>query len=140
VLGHTFDGWKQLDYWFDLVIELKKSGKGKGVKRFGSVVKTRLESFPDGDEFEWSYKAIAERYGAETMERTATAVQLASDDQVAEIRNLLDTVKVPDGWVDKCLSKAKVEEWADMPAETIQKCIDSLTSKLGARRPETAVA
>src|SRR5689334_1290781 len=43
VLGQTFDGWRQLDYWFDLVVELGKKGK----KRFGRVVKTRLESFPD---------------------------------------------------------------------------------------------
>jgi hypothetical protein len=23
-LGYTFDGWRQLDYWFDLVVELGK--------------------------------------------------------------------------------------------------------------------
>src|SRR5687767_6507172 len=45
VLGHTFDGWRQLDYWFDLVIELGKKGK----KRFAKVVKTRVDSFPDED-------------------------------------------------------------------------------------------
>src|SRR5688500_19543495 len=44
-IGYTFDGWKQLDYWFDLVVELGKKGK----KRFAKVVKTRVESFPDED-------------------------------------------------------------------------------------------
>src|SRR5215217_8199353 len=29
VLGQTFDGWKQLDYWFDLVVELSKGRKDK---------------------------------------------------------------------------------------------------------------
>src|SRR5688572_10678761 len=43
VLGHTFDGWRQLDYWFDLVIELGKKGK----KHFAKVAKTRVDSFPD---------------------------------------------------------------------------------------------
>src|SRR6185312_6649240 len=56
-LGYTFDGWKQLDYWFDLVVELGKKGK----KRFARVTKTRVESFPDEDVFEWSYDAIKRR-------------------------------------------------------------------------------
>lgn len=134
VLGQTFDGWKQLDYWFDLVIELSKLGKGKNAKRIGRVAKTRIESFPDGDEFEWSYQAVKDRYDGATLEREARAVDLASDAQVATVKELLETVRVPDDWADKCLSKAKVDDWADMPSETIQKCIDSLTSKLGRNR------
>src|SRR5216110_3981454 len=59
-LGYTFDGWKQLDYWFDLVVELGKKGR----KRLGRVVKTRIETFPDEDVFEWSYDAIKRRYDA----------------------------------------------------------------------------
>src|SRR3954447_20428196 len=43
LLGHTFDGWRQLDYWFDLVIELGKKGRGKEAKRVAKVVKTRIE-------------------------------------------------------------------------------------------------
>ncbi|HEV8379863.1 MAG TPA: AAA family ATPase, partial [Tepidisphaeraceae bacterium] len=35
-IGYTFDGWRQLDYWFDLVVELSKKGK----KRMAKVVKT----------------------------------------------------------------------------------------------------
>src|SRR6188768_2116997 len=68
-LGYTFDGWRQLDYWFDLVIELTKKGK----KRVGKVVKTRIDTFPDEDAFEWSYEAIKQRYDAATLEREAQA-------------------------------------------------------------------
>src|SRR5918911_2137139 len=46
-IGYTFDGWKQLDYWFDLVVELSKKGK----KRMAKVVKTRVERFPDDEVF-----------------------------------------------------------------------------------------
>jgi KaiC/GvpD/RAD55 family RecA-like ATPase len=60
-IGQTFDSWKRLDYLFDLVIELSKQGKGKAIKRFGTVVKTRIATFPDGDSFEWSYDASARR-------------------------------------------------------------------------------
>src|SRR5207248_639394 len=81
-LGYTFDGWRQLDYWFDLVVELTKKGK----KRMGKVVKTRIETFPDDDVFEWSYEAIKSRYDAATLEREANVMQLASPQQIAEIR------------------------------------------------------
>src|SRR6478672_8258960 len=84
-LGYTFDGWKQLDYWFDLVVELGKKGK----KRTARVVKTRIESFPDEEVFEWSYDAIKKRYDVAVLEKEANAVQLASPEQVREIKDLL---------------------------------------------------
>jgi hypothetical protein len=127
VLGLTFDGWKQLDYAFDLVIELGKKGR----KRFGKVVKTRIETFPDEDVFEWSYDAIAKRYDAATLERSATVVELATPDQLVRIEELLSVVKVDDDWATKCLSKAKVDQWSDMPSTTIAKCIEHLVGKLG---------
>lgn len=134
VLGQTFDAWKRLDYVFDLVVELQKRGKGKGMKRFGAVVKTRIETFPDGDEFEWSYDAIKERYDAATMEREAHVVDLATDEQIVTLKELLETVRTEEGWADKVLAKAGVEDWADMPTDKMQKCIDSLTTKLGRNR------
>src|SRR3954464_7041852 len=72
-IGYTFDGWKQLDYWFDLVVELGKKGK----KRYAKVVKTRLESFPDEDVFEWGYDSIKKRYDVAMLEKEATVVRLA---------------------------------------------------------------
>jgi hypothetical protein len=124
-LGYTFDGWRQLDYWFDLVIELGKKGK----KRMGKVVKTRIETFPDEDVFEWSYDAIRQRYDAATLEREAQAMRLATPMQVAEISNLLNVVRLPEGLVEKWFSKASVDNWEDMPADTIAKCIEYVKSR-----------
>src|SRR5688500_15986343 len=104
-LGYTFDGWKQLDYWFDLVVELGK----KGQKRMADVRETRMEPLPDEDVFEWSYDAIKKRYGASILEREARTVSLATPDQVREIKELIDIVRLPDGLVDKWFSKAQVD-------------------------------
>src|SRR3954451_20663801 len=71
-LGYTFDGWRQLDYLFDLVVELGKKGK----KRFGKVVKTRIDTFPDEEVFEWNYEAIKQRYDAHTLEKEAQVLKL----------------------------------------------------------------
>src|SRR5881227_2421002 len=83
-IGYTFDGWRQLDYWFDLVVELGKKGK----KRLAKVAKTRLEQFPDEDVFEWSYDSIKKRYDVSILERQAGVVALASAEQVREIKDL----------------------------------------------------
>lgn len=119
-LGYTFDGWRQLDYWFDLVIELGKKGK----KRMAKVVKTHVESFPDEDVFEWSYDAIRHRYDVSMLEKEAEVVRLAAPEQVAELKELLALVRLPEGTTDKWLAKAGVEVWEDMPADAIAKCIE----------------
>jgi hypothetical protein len=118
-LGYTFDGWRQLDYWFDLVVELGKKGK----KRFAKVVKTRLDSFPDEDIFEWSYDAIRQRVDVAMLEKQAQTMQLATHQQVAELKELLNIVRLPEGTTEKWLAKAGVEQWEDMPADAMNKCI-----------------
>jgi hypothetical protein len=125
-LGYTFDGWRQLDYWFDLVVELGKKGK----KRMARVAKTRIETFPDEDVFEWSYDAIKKRYDASILEREAQQVALATPDQVKELKELLHVVRLPEGLVDKWLAKAQVDTFEDMPAEMINKCIDYVKNRL----------
>ena len=125
-IGYTFDGWRQLDYWFDLVVELGKKGK----RRMARVAKTRIETFPDDDVFEWSYDAIKKRYDASILEREAQQVALASSEQVRELTGLLNIVRLPEGLVEKWLSKAQVETWEDMPAETIAKCIEYVKNRL----------
>ena len=127
-LGYTFDGWKQLDYWFDLVVELGKKGK----KRMARVAKTRIETFPDEDVFEWSYDAIKKRYDASILEREAQQVALATPDQVKELKELLHVVRLPEGLVDKWFAKAGVDLWEDMPAEVVQKCIEYVKGRLPA--------
>jgi hypothetical protein len=131
-IGFTFDGWKQLDYWFDLVLELGRKGGAKRGPRIAKVVKTRLEQFPDEDVFDWTYENFAARYGEEALEREANTVVLATPDQIRGIKDLLAIVRLPDGTTDKWFSKANVEigVWEDMPAEVLDKCIEYVKGKL----------
>jgi hypothetical protein len=136
VLGQTFDGWRQLDYWFDLVIELGKRGK----KRIAKVAKTRIDSFPDEDVFEWSYDAIKKRYDTAVLEKEAQVVQLALPQQVNRIKELLNIVRLPEGTVDKWFAKAGVDVWEDMPTETIARCIEYVQNRLPASVPGNSAA
>jgi len=124
VIGKTFDGWKKLDYIFDLVLNLKKQGK----KRFARVAKTRIDEFPDQELFEWSYEELLKRYGP-GIDDISTPVDLASNEQVGRICDLLENIKVADSWQKNIFKKAGVEAWSDMEAGQIQACIDQLIKK-----------
>ena len=126
VLGQTFDCYKKLDYLFDLVFEIQK----RGAERIGIVKKSRIETFPDGDNFKFSYSEISERYGRKVLERDAIAQELADESQVKEIVRLIDLIKVPEDIYQKWLDKASSEKWEEMPRDSIQKCIDYLNSKI----------
>lgn len=121
IVGTTFDGYAKLDYIFDLWLKLHRDRKSK--KRMATVAKTRFPQFPDLDQFEWSYEALAERWGAGEMERQASRVILASTEQVAEMRFLL-------GRLDESaikalkLSKLDPDQLQDMPADRVVKGIN----------------
>lgn len=126
ILGQTFDGYKKLDYLFDLVFEIQK----RGDKRVGLVKKSRIEGFPDGETFPFSYDEIANRYGRDILERDAVAQELANSDQVIEIKRLIELLNVPEETTQKWLDKSSSETFDDMPADAIIKCIEFLNKKI----------
>lgn len=126
VIGSTFDCYKKLDYLFDLVFEIQKRGK----ERAGIIKKSRIEEFPDGETFPFSYEEIANRYGKDVLEKEAVAEKLADESQVKEINRLIDLIKVPEEVSQKWLDKANAQSFEEMPYETMQKCIEHLKSKI----------
>jgi len=126
VLGQTFDCYKKLDYLFDLVFEIQKRGQ----TRVGIIKKSRIESLPDGETFPFSYDEIADRYGRGVLEREAIAEVLASKEQVAHLRHLVDLFKEPEEVVQKWLDKANAETFEEMNEEIIKKLITHMESKL----------
>ena len=125
-IGHTFDCWEKLEYELHLVMRIERAGDS----RYARVGKTRLLGFPENERFSWSYDEFSGRYGRDVIEREAAPLTLATAQQVADIARLLDVVKLPDGTVEKWLSKAGVEKFDEMDADVIGKCIDFLKGKL----------
>jgi hypothetical protein len=124
--GATFDCYPKLDYLFDLILNIQRRGQ----QRIGRVCGSRIAAFPDGDEFEWGYDAIADRYGRALVEREAVQVALATPEQAARLTHLVQTVKLDENIVEKWLDKADVESFAEMPADVIAKCIAYVEAKL----------
>ena len=125
--GITFDGWKRLDYIFDLVLELRKQTP---TKRYAKVVKTRIVTFPDGETFEWNYDSLTERYSKNELERQVDTITTATDEQLEEISVLSTKLAEGKDFVDKCMRKAKVTQLADLTTEQAQKMIDQLKESL----------
>ena len=128
-MGTTFDGWKRLDYIFDLVLELRKITP---TNRKAKVVKTRLEGFPDGDIFDWTIDALSERHAIVEMERETVAVKVATKKQIEQIRKIADNINEGNEFVSSCLKKALVTVLEDMPHDKADKMIEAMKKKIGA--------
>lgn len=132
VLGQTYDGYKKLDYLFDLVFEIQKRGK----ERVGLIKKSRIESFPDGETFPFGYEEIASRYGKEILEKEAVPQILATNDQIQEINRLIDLLKISEEVIDKWITKSESASFEEMPSDIIQKCIDHLKNQIQGAKNE----
>ena len=134
VLGQTFDCYKKLDYLFDIVFEIQKRGK----ERVGVVKKSRLEGFPDFEQFPFSYDEIAERYGREILERDAVAEKLASPEQINRLKNLIEIFKEPEDVIQKWKDKAGAESFEEMNESIILKLISHMENKINQPKGEAA--
>ncbi len=117
--GKTFDGFEKMEFDLDLCLYVDKTYTA-------TVHKTRIEGFKRDDRFPWGFAEFERRAGQAVMLRPPKPFVAATTEQLTEIARLLDAVKVPEDWADKCLAKANVESWAEMDGDTIGKCIKYL--------------
>lgn len=123
--GITFDCFPRLDYIFDLVFEVARRGED----RVGIVRKTRLDAFPEGEVFPFSYATIADRYGRALLEKDAAPVALVSPDRLAVLSALLEKRKDGDELLVAMLRKAGAEQIDELDAERAEKAIAYLQGK-----------
>lgn len=127
-VGKIPDVWDKTVYELDLGLQVQK--RGNIPVPWCKVHKSRLLGFPQGSGFELDYKGFAERYGKDYIEAETKQIVLATDSNVAEIKRLVEILKVPDTETGKLLSRAKADSWADMTDEQARKTIVWLKSKL----------
>lgn len=128
VTGVGPDCWAKLPYELDLCVNVQKIGP----KRIGKVSKSRLLGFPESSTFPFEYADFAERYGRDVIEADAKPLELATAEQVAEIKRLLDTVKLPEGQAEKWLTAASAEKWEEVDEDKAAKVIAALKAKMAA--------
>lgn len=127
-VGVTFDSMKGDDYIFDLVFRIEKRGE----ERWAITEKERAEigeaKFPA--EFIWSYENFLKFYGKEIIEKAATPVKMASENQIKTILDLTDVGVIPEEEITKWFAKANIEGWEEMTDDQISKCIKHAEKKL----------
>jgi len=125
-IGNQPDTWDKLIYELDLTLRLEK----RGASRFAVVRKSRLLGFPEGESFPLVYAEFAQRYGKDFIEGSVGQITLAESGQVAEIKRLLELVKVDEKEVAKILSKANAETWGELTIDQAQSTIAWLKKKV----------
>lgn len=124
--GTTFDGFEKMEYDLDLWIEVQKLGK----QRSFVVKKSRIKALEEGAEHPLDYNKFCDLYGREAIEADSKPVELANKEQIAEIKRLLDLLKIDPEEVEKWLNKGNADSWEEMSAEATQKCIDYCKKKI----------
>ena len=124
--GSTFDGFPKMEYDLDLWLETKLQGS----KRYATVVKSRIDSFPVGSDISLDFPTFEKLYGVAVVEGPVKAITLASPEQVAEIVRIVELLKMPEEDCDKWLAKAQAVEWADLSADNAVKFLAWLNKTL----------
>lgn len=127
-LGVTYDSMRDDKYIYDYVFRMTKNG---GNTRKMITDKERAEpnkrKFPD--EFEASYQKFLEYYGT-VLEKKPEPIQLATEEQLAELNKMIEILNTPQENIDKWLVKEKVDSLDEMTAEQIQVYIDAGKKKI----------
>jgi hypothetical protein len=126
VVGATFDCWDKLEYILHLAIQATKQGPTRKAR----VRKSRLIGFPDAEVFDLSYDAFADRYGRDVIEGAVKQIELANKEQIGDLKTLLESVRMPDDWLDKCLKKDKAETVDELSEAAISAMIKMLREKV----------
>jgi AAA domain len=126
VVGAGPDAWEKLSYELDLCINVQKVGP----RRIGKIGKSRLLGFPENDTFDFNFETFAEMYGRDVIEADSKPLNLATNEQVAEITRLLGIVKLAEGQEGKWLAAAGAEAWREVDDDKAEKVIAALKAKL----------
>jgi len=122
--GTTFDGWDKMEYLLDLWVEIPKGGKTFIVK------KSRIDSLPQDDSMPLSYEKFADVYGAKIIEAPVVPADLATDDQIAKVKKLVEILNIEEDQIAKWFKKADVDDWFEMTSKQIESLIEVLNKKI----------
>jgi AAA domain len=129
-IGKIADIYDKLIYELDITLQCVK----RGPQRIAIVRKSRLTGFPDLESFPLEYAEFAQRYGKDFIEAESTPIQLATPEQVSEINRLLTIVKIDPATVDKWMTKAGAESFAEFNSDQAAGVIAALNKTLSPTR------
>lgn len=127
-VGKTYDINEKMAYSLGTVLNLRQMGNSK--KAF--VEKSRYPQMKLGEmiDFQDGFETMEKLFGREIFEDEAKAEVLATPEQLAEVKRLIQVLSIPEETVQKILIKGDSQSWEEMNGELVQKCIDNFKLKL----------
>ncbi len=118
----SYDSYKKQHYMFDLTLRLKCSYE----KRQAYIEKSRVEGFKQYETIDFDYKELIKRYSGGLLTKEVEVVDFASQESLEELYRLIALFNVPETETKKWLKKDKCEDFEEMSADHVAKCIESL--------------
>ena len=124
-IGVTFDAWEKLEYELDLVLNtFEIAGQHKA-----RVTKSRFATFKKAEVIKWNYDDFAEKFGREVLEGEVKQVILATPEQLDELSDLLERVKLPAGQQTRWFKATNCATWQEMDSENVAKILSHIKTK-----------
>jgi len=127
-IGKIPDTWEKLMYELHLCMRVIR--RGREFPALGIVAKSRLTGFPLFDTFPLEYGEFAQRYGKDYIEAATKRITLATPEQVADIKRLVDLLRVSAEDQEKVLTKEGAESWEEVTTERAEYMLAKLNKKL----------
>jgi hypothetical protein len=131
-IGKIPDVWDKLVYELHLAIRVIR--RGKDFPAIGSVHKTRLLGFPQYDIFPLEYSEFSKRYGKDYIESANTQIVLATPAEVAEMKHLIDLLKVSEADMEKLFTKYGCDTLEEMKTDQAQAIIKGLKARIEGKK------
>lgn len=135
-IGKIADVWDKLIYELDLTLQIIKAGSS----RFAVVRKSRLQGFTDSEKFQLKsgaeFDEFAERYGKDFIMSEVKQLTLATPEQVSEIERLIKVLNIPQTEVDKILTRASADSFAEVTNDNAVATLKWLNSKIKGENKE----
>jgi len=127
-VGKTYDINEKMAYSLGTVLHLRQQGNSK--KAF--IEKSRYPQVKLGEmiDFQNGFETIREIFGEDIFKDESLTEELATIDQIAECKRLIQLCNISDETVQKWCIKAEAQSLDEMNTKIIQKCIDALKNQL----------
>lgn len=127
-IGKVADVNEKLEYALGSVIYLKR--QGKKVKAY--IEKSRYTGLPTGEayDFDEGYNLMCEKLGREVFEKTSQFEELATPEQLDEVRTLIQNLNVPEEWLNKRIATCRAVSLETMSQKDMQDLITLMLERV----------
>lgn len=127
-IGFDADIDKKMGHALGTQIHLRRMGTS--VKGF--LDKTRYDELPDRSliDLTGGFEVFRELFGDEVFMRKAKIEELATEEQIVEIKRLVSLLNIEQDVIDKWFAKSNSMSFVTMPRDILQKCIDHLKQQI----------